>query len=103
MMSIHEIIGAIIIGAGLVFQLFGIYGISRYQDFYVSLAVSSLIDSAGLITILIGLIIYAGPSMAALKIGFILFLMLLLNPLSNHILGRGAHASNYQPERRRKK
>lgn len=102
-MSVNEIIGSIIIIAGIGFQLFGIYGITRYQDFYVSLAISSLIDSAGLVTILLGLIVFMGPSMASLKIGFILFLMLLLNPLSNHILGRGAHSSNYNPERRRKK
>ncbi|WZL81652.1 monovalent cation/H(+) antiporter subunit G [Vallitaleaceae bacterium 9-2] len=102
-METHQLIGSVLIAIGLIFQLFGIYGLQRYEHFYVRLSSSSLIDSAGLITILIGLIIFSGWSIASLKIGFILFLMLLLNPLSNHILGRGAYMSNYHPERRSKK
>ena len=102
-MDLHQIIGGIFMCIGLIFQLFGIYGLQRYEHFYVRLSSSSLIDSAGLIAIFIGLITYSGWSIASMKIGFVLFLMLLLNPLSNHILGRGAYMSNYHPERRCKK
>jgi multicomponent Na+:H+ antiporter subunit G len=102
-MNIHEIIGSIFVLIGLVIQLFGIYGIFKYEHFYVRLTLSSLIDSAGLITIIIGLILYKGFGFATLKLGFILLLMLLLNPLSNHILGRGAFLSNYHPERQGEK
>jgi len=98
-MAIHEIIGSILLFIGLGFQLFGIYGLFKYEHFYVRLSLSSLIDSAGFITIIIGLMIYKGWDFSTLKLGFILVLMLLLNPLSNHILGRGAYLSNYHPER----
>jgi len=98
-MDLNEIIGSILIFIGLIFQLFGIYGLFKYEHFYVRLSLSSLIDSAGLITIIIGLMVYKGWDFATLKLGFILVLMLLLNPLSNHILGRGAYLSNYTPER----
>lgn len=98
-MAIKEIIGSILIFVGLVFQLFGIYGLFKYEHFYVRLSLSSLVDSAGFITIIIGLMIFKGWDSATLKLGFILILMLLLNPLSNHILGRGAYLSNYHPER----
>ena len=102
-MSVNEAIGSLVIFGGIVFQLFGIFGILRHRDFYVNLTLSSLIDSAGLLTILVGLIILNGLTMASLKIGFVIFLMLLLNPLTNHILGRGAYLSKYQPQRRGKK
>lgn len=98
-MALKEIIGSIFVFIGLVFQLFGIYGLLKYEHFYVRLSLSSLIDSAGFITIILGLMIFKGWDFSTLKLGFILVLMLLLNPLSNHILGRGAYLSNYHPER----
>ncbi len=103
MMDVLKLVGGCLILAGILFQLFGILGILTHRNFYVNLCLSSLIDSAGLFAILIGLIFYNGLNMASLKIGFIVLLMLLLNPLSNHILGRGAHLSNYHPQRRVKK
>ncbi|MDD3027787.1 MAG: monovalent cation/H(+) antiporter subunit G [Erysipelotrichaceae bacterium] len=103
MMDIFKLIGATLILSGIIFQFFGIYGIVVHRNFFVNLSLSSLIDSAGLFAILIGLIFYNGLNMASLKIGFIILLMLLLNPLSNHILGRGAYLSNYHPQRRAKK
>ncbi len=101
-MTINEIIGSFLIVIGLGFQLFGIFGILKYENFYTRLTLSSLIDSAGFITIVIGLMVYNGLDFGTLKLGFILVLMLLLNPLSNHILGRGAYLSNYHPERQDK-
>lgn len=98
-MEVKEIIGSLLVIIGLVFQLFGIFGLFKYEHFYVRLSLSSLIDSAGFITIIIGLMFYKGWDFSTLKLGFILILMLLLNPLTNHILGRGAYLSNYHPER----
>ncbi len=101
-MTWYQILGIVIVGIGLIIQGFGVYGMIAHRDFYVRLSISSLIDSAGFLTIMLGLIFYKGFSITSLKIGFIVFLMLLLNPLSNHILGRGAYMSNYHPERRSK-
>lgn len=101
-MALHETIGILLLFFGFIIQLFGIYGIIKHNDFYVRLTVSSLIDSAGFITIMLGLMLYKGLSFATLKIGFILLLMLLINPLSNHILGRAAYLSNYHPEGRKR-
>lgn len=102
-MTIYRLVGILFIFIGLGFQLFGIYGMMKYKHFYIRLSISSLIDTAGVIAIFIGFIFYTGLSYASLKIGFILFLVLLLNPLSNHILGRGAYLSNYHPERQEQK
>jgi len=98
-MLLHQIIGSVIVCGGMVFYLFGLYGMMKHNHFYIRLSISSLIDSAGFITIMIGLIVYKGFNSGSLKIGFILLLMLLLNPLSNHILGQGAYLSHYEPEK----
>ncbi len=102
-MDIHEIIGSVLVVFGLIIQLFGIFGIMKYEHFYVRLTLSSLIDSAGFTAIMVGLMLFKGFEFTTMKLGFILLLMLMLNPLSNHILGRGAYLSNYHPERRHEK
>lgn len=98
-MVLHEIIGCVFVFIGIISYCFGLYGISKHNHFYIRLSISSLIDSAGFITIMIGLMIYKGIGPATLKLGLILLLMLLLNPLTNHILGRGAYLSHYSPEK----
>lgn len=98
-MPLHEIIGFAFIFLGIIFYCFGLYGMTFKNNFYIRLSISSLIDSAGFITIMVGLMIYKGISPATLKLGLILLLMLLLNPLTNHILGRGAYLSHYSPEK----
>lgn len=98
-MAIHEIIGSIFVIFGLIITLFGIYGLMKYNNFYTRLSLSSLIDSAGFIAIIVGLMIYNGWDFGTLKLAFILILMLLVNPLSNHVIGRGAYIRNYHPER----
>lgn len=98
-MALNEIIGSVLVVFGLIFTIFGIYGLMKYNNFYTRLTLSSLIDSAGFIAIMVGLMIYNGWEFGTLKLGFILVLMLLLNPLSNHVIGRGAYLRNYHPER----
>lgn len=101
-MPVHEIIGSIFVGCGIIFYGFGLWGLTKNNNFYIRLSISSLIDSAGFITIMSGLMVFKGFSVSTLKLGFILLLMLLLNPLSNHILGRGAFLSHYAPEKIKK-
>ena len=98
-MTLLKLIALIIISLGTAIQLFGIYSMIKYENFYTRLTISSIIDTAAFILIIVGLMIYKGISYATFKMLFILFLMLLLNPLSTHTLGRGAYMSNYHPER----
>lgn len=96
-MSLNQIIGSIIVFIGIIFQIFGIIGVFKHKNFYTRLTITSLIDSSGFITIMIGFIIYSGFSFTSFKLALIIALTLLLNPLSNHVIGRGAHGSHYCP------
>lgn len=98
-MAIHEWVGIALAVVGLLFILVGLYGVYRYRNFYTKATVSSLIDSVGFLFIAFGVMVYQGFSSFSLKTLFLIVLMLLLNPLANHYIVRGAHTSGYQPEK----
>ncbi len=100
-MSLYEWIGLIIAFIGAIFIAVGIYGIYYYQNFYTRATIASLIDSVGFLLICFGLIVYKGISAFSLKIFFLIILVLLLNPLANHYIVRGAHTSGHRPGKER--
>lgn len=101
-MSVLEWIGLVFVIAGLIFILIGIFGMMKYNNLFIRLSISSLIDTAGFILVMVGLIFISEFRPIAIKIGLLLAFMLLLNPLSSHSIGRGAFSSGYHPERKRK-
>lgn len=92
-MVINEVIGIVFIIIGLVLITIGIFGLYKFRNFYQRASIASIIDSSGFIMVAIGIMIYIGLTLFSLKIGLIIFLMLLLNPLSNHVMVRGAYNS----------
>ncbi len=90
--------GEIIIGVGMVFFLIGIIGQFRYRSFYKRLLVASLIDSAGIILVFAGIIVRQGLTSFSFKTLMILLVMLLINPLATHKLGRSAYLSRLGEE-----
>ncbi|MCL1936472.1 MAG: monovalent cation/H(+) antiporter subunit G [Defluviitaleaceae bacterium] len=90
-----EIISNVIISIGIFFLIIGVFGIYKFKDFYRRLLVSSKVDTVGAITILIGVIIRHGFSFFSAKTLLILALILILNPLTAHILLRTAYVSGH--------
>lgn len=95
-MIVLQIIGLILMVIGAVFAAIGVYGIYAYKDFYARATIASLIDSTGFLCISIGLVFYKGFSTFSFKTLFLIMLVLLLNPLANHFVVRGAHTSGYR-------
>jgi len=91
-----EIIGNIIISAGVVFILFGVIGIFKFKDFYLRMLVTTKIDTVGALTILIGVVVKHGFSFFSLKILLLLCLMVILNPLASHFLAGSAYLSGHK-------
>ncbi|MCT4598548.1 MAG: monovalent cation/H(+) antiporter subunit G [Vallitalea sp.] len=90
------IIGFIIISFGLILILIGLIGIIINKNFYSRIMIASVIDTAGFITIIIGIIFLKGFSYFSMKVILILILMLFLNPLATHTIVRGAHTSGFR-------
>ena len=83
-------ISDVLIGLGLLFVVIGTIGILRFRDVYSRLQASGVSDNAGLGLILIGLIIRNGLSADDLKLGLLLLLLLLTNPIITHSIAKSA-------------
>jgi len=91
-----DVLGYIIICVGIVFMLFGIIGIfQRGKDFYYRLLVACKIDTVGMLTICIGMIVRHGFSFFSGKVLLIVIIIMVLNPLVAHVIGREAQKSGF--------
>ncbi len=97
-MTINQIIGIVFAVVGVIFSFAGVYILYRFKGFYIKASTTSLIDSTGFILIIIGIIIYSGVSFVSLKVLFLLFFVMMLNPLSNHYIVKGAYRSGYKDD-----
>jgi len=93
-----EIAGNIIIVIGILFMLFGVIGIIKYINFYLRILVTSKIDTVGAITIIIGTAVKHGLSFFSLKVLLLLGIIMVINPLTSHMIARSAHLSGYRIE-----
>jgi len=94
--SVQSLIGNIVIGMGIAFMVFGVYGIFKLKDFYPRILVASKIDTVGMFTIIMGFVIRHGISFFSGKLLLIIIIMLILNPLVAHIMARSAYLSGYE-------
>ena len=93
-----QIAGNIIIIFGIVLMFFGIIGIFRFKNFYARIITSSLIDTAGVISIIIGLALKQGFNFFSLKLLLLLVLIIIINPLIAHMTARSAFLSGYKED-----
>ena len=89
------IAGNVVIGIGLLFMLFGVFGIFRFKDFYKRILITGQIDTVGAMTVIVGIMLRQGLSFFSLKLMLIIAIMLILNPLATHITARSAHKSGH--------
>jgi len=83
-------------GIGVAFMLIGVVGIFQTKrDFYFRILISSKIDTVGLMTLLLGIILRHGFSFFSGKIVLIMLIILILNPLVAHIMVRSAYLSGH--------
>ncbi|MDR2570031.1 MAG: monovalent cation/H(+) antiporter subunit G [Oscillospiraceae bacterium] len=86
-----EIAANIIMLIGIVFMLFGVIGLFKFDNLYLKLLVLVKIDTVGALTFMIGIIVKHGLSFFSLKVLLIIILFLILNPLIAHIIARAAY------------
>jgi len=92
-------VGDVFVWIGIVFILFGVIGIHRFQNFYTRILVTAKIDTVGVITILIGTAIKHGASFFSLKVLLLMGIVMIVNPLTSHMIARSAYLSGYQTEK----
>ena len=95
-MDILNILSYILMGAGVLFMLFGVFGLFKFKNFYARILVASKIDTVGVLTLIFGLALRHGLTFFTGKLFLIVIIMLILNPLVAHILARSAYTSGHE-------
>ena len=95
-MDILTILSYIVMGAGVLFMLFGVAGLFRFKAFYPRILIASKIDTVGVLTLIFGIALRHGFSFFTGKLLLIVIIMLILNPLVAHILARSAYLSDQE-------
>ena len=81
----------ILIGSGLV--LIGTFGFFRLPDFWSRLHAASVIDSGGMILIVLGMCFQAGLSLITVKLFFIAIFLVITGPTATHAVANAALVS----------
>jgi len=86
----------ILAGLGAAFVLIGTLGILRFDDLYSRLQASGVSDNVGAALILIALIVRNGWSWHDATLLFLLFLLLLTNPIATHSIAKSAFTRGHE-------
>ena len=88
--------GDILLVAGILFALIGMIGLYRFRHFYSRILITSNIDAAGMMLLLIGVALQSPNAAFAVKVGIVGILSLITSPLSSHAILRSARDSGYR-------
>ncbi len=92
------ILSNILIILSLLLMTCGMIGLIRARGFYRRLLVSALIDTIGVLTLLLGLALRAPTLSFSLKVVFLMITIFLIAPLITHKLGRSPYMSGLKQE-----
>lgn len=85
------------LAAGSAFVVVGAIGLLRMPDVYTRMQAASVIETLGAGFILLGLLLHAGLSLAAVKLLMIALLIFFASPTASHALARSALLRGVRP------
>jgi len=86
-----------LLSIGGIFVFIGGVGALRMPDLYTRMHAASLTDTMGAILIIVGVMLQAGPSLAAIKLAAILLFLLLTSPTASNALASAALLAGLRP------
>lgn len=89
---------SLLIIGGLLFIAIGLVGMIRFQTFYARLMASTLVDTVGYMLILLGIIILLGFDKITVKVLFLLFGVLMINPIFTHFIIQSAWKTGHKED-----
>jgi multicomponent Na+:H+ antiporter subunit G len=90
----------LVLAAALFFHTVAALGVLRMPDFYTRLHAVAKAETLGVILTAVALILWVGPGLLAVKIGFVAVFLFLANPTSTHAIGRAALRTGVRPWQR---
>ncbi len=92
-----DILGGLLLGAGILFTLAGTVGLLRFPDFYTRLHAAGVTETLGVIAIVAGLMLHATEAGALVRLALIGLFMLVTAPIASHALARAARHRGVPP------
>ena len=92
-----ELAGTLIAAAGGLLVLVGAIGLLRLPDFYTRLHAAGIIDTLGMVLVLVGLSVHAESWLDLVKLAIIVVFILFTCPVSTHALARAALHGGLRP------
>jgi multicomponent Na+:H+ antiporter subunit G len=93
-----DVLSWVLLALGGACVLIGGIGALRLPNFYTRIHAASLTDTMATILIFAGMILQAGPSLAALKLLAIMVFLLLTGPTATYALANAALLSGMKPD-----
>ena len=97
MQYIVEILSWISILTGAGFLLIGSAGIVRFPDFWSRLHAASVVDSAGMLLLMLGMCLQAGLTLITVKLIVIALFLFITGPTATHAVANAALVSGLLP------
>jgi len=88
-----DVIGYILIAAGILFDIFGCIGLVRFPDVYNRLQASTKCVTLGTILVLVGVAIESGVGPIAAKAVICAVFIMITSPTAAHAIAKGSYAS----------
>lgn len=86
-----------LVALGLLTMLVGSIGIIRLPDFFTRTHAASMVDTVGIIFLLIGLAVYEGGTLNSAKLALAICFIAMTNPVAIHTLARAAIRMGVKP------
>lgn len=83
-------LGWLLVFIGLFFIVSGVVGIFRFPDFYAKIHAAGVTECCGIPFCLVGMSLMQDDYINSMKLIAVVFLILVLNPISTHALGRAS-------------
>ena len=86
-----------LIVSGSIFSIIGAVGTIRFPDFWSRLHAASITDSAGMILLVAGMCLQAGPTLITVKLLIIGVFLFITGPTSTHAIANAALVTGLRP------
>jgi multicomponent Na+:H+ antiporter subunit G len=95
--TVLDIASWVLLTVGGISVLIGGIGALRLPDLFTRMHAASVTDSIGAILIIVGIMLQAGLSLAAIKLAAILLFLLLTSPTASNALAAAAMIAGHKP------
>lgn len=95
--NLQTLLGGSIMLLGAVLSLVGALGLLRLPDVFARMHAASLVDTLGMLLLVLGMLIIEGFSLNTLKLVLIALFVLFTSPVATHALSKAAIKEGIKP------